>query len=45
MRLNIGNCGVDTIDRMGALASGIGGKRLSYADLISDNGLESGARK
>ena len=35
MRLNIGNCGVDTIDRMDALARGIGGKRLRYRDLVA----------
>ena len=33
-RLNEGNCEVDTIDRMQAFASRIGGKRLSYRDLI-----------
>lgn len=32
-RLNEGNCERDTIDRMESLASGIGGKRLRYADL------------
>ena len=37
-RLNEGNCEVDTIDRMRDFAAGIGGKRLSYADLIADNG-------
>ena len=34
----------DTIDQMVALVCGMGGKRLRYADLISDNGLDSGAR-
>ena len=34
----------DTIDIMAAVASGMGGKRLRYGDLIADNGLESGAR-
>ncbi|MXW52349.1 MAG: IS1595 family transposase [Gammaproteobacteria bacterium] len=43
-RLNEGNCEVDTIDRMMALAFGIGGKRLRYEDLIADNGLPSMAR-
>ncbi len=33
-RLNEGNCEVDTIDRMEALAGKIGGKRLSYRDLV-----------
>ena len=33
-RLNEGNCKVDTIDRMGALAKGFGGKRLPYKELI-----------
>ena len=33
-RLNEGNCQVDTIDRMQALARGFGGKRLSYKDLV-----------
>lgn len=32
-RLNEGNCERDTIDRMESLASGIGGKRIRYADL------------
>ena len=36
-RLNEGNCEVDTLERMEALASGIGGKRLRYTDLIADN--------
>lgn len=35
MRLNIGNCGVDTLDRMDALARNIGGKRLSYRELVA----------
>ena len=34
----------DTIDMMGALAGGMVGKRLTYAALIADNGLPSGAR-
>ena len=34
-RLNEGNCEVDTLDRMAALASGIGGKRLRYRDLVA----------
>ena len=33
-RLNEGNCEVDTIERMEALAGKIGGKRLSYRDLV-----------
>ena len=33
-RLNEGNCEMDTLDRMEALARGIGGKRLSYQELI-----------
>lgn len=37
-RLNEGNCEVDTIERMEALASGIGGKKLRYVDLVADNG-------
>ena len=35
---------LDTIDMMRSMANGVGGKRLQYADLIADNGLESGAR-
>ena len=38
-RLNEGNCEIDTIDRMEAFAQGIGGKRLSYDNLIEPNGL------
>ena len=34
----------DTVDIMAAIATGMGGKRLRYTDLIADNGLESGAR-
>ena len=34
-RLNEGNCRVDTLDRMAALAGGIGGKRLRYQDLVA----------
>lgn len=34
----------DTIAQMTALARGMVGKRLRYADLIADNGLPSGAR-
>lgn len=34
-RLNEGDCEVDTIDRMTALAKRLGGKRLTYADLIA----------
>ncbi len=36
-RLNEGNCEVDTLDRMAALASGIGGKRLRYRDLVAES--------
>ena len=34
----------DTIDIMGAVATGMRDKRLRYRDLIADNELESGAR-
>ncbi len=34
-RLNEGNCEVDTIDRMAALAKGIRGRKLSYKALIA----------
>ena len=34
----------DTIDQMTGIVSGMVGKRLTYADLIADNGLDSGAR-
>ena len=34
----------DTIDIMGAVATGMRGKRLRYRELIADNGLPSGAR-
>ena len=37
-RLNEGNCEVDTLDRMEALASRIGGKRLRYKDLTASSG-------
>ena len=36
---------LDTDDQMGALVQGKEGKRLTYALLIADNGLESGARR
>lgn len=36
--------GADTVAQMGALATGMAGKRLTYAALIADNGLESGVR-
>ncbi len=36
--------GLDTLDQMGDLASGMAGKRLTYRTLIADNGLASGAR-
>ena len=32
-RLNEGNCKIDTIDRLKALANGMKGKRLTYAAL------------
>ena len=35
---------LDTIDQMAALVRGMIGKRLTYAALIADNGLSSGAR-
>ena len=34
----------DTIDIMGAVATGMRGKRLRYRELIADNGFPSGAR-
>ena len=34
----------DTIDQMAGIVSGMAGKRLTYAALIADNGLASGAR-
>ena len=34
----------DTIDIMGAVATGMRGKRLRYRELIADNGLPSGAQ-
>ena len=34
-RLNEGNCQVETIDRMRAFSAQIGGKRLSYQDLVA----------
>ena len=34
----------DTIDQMTGIVAGMVGKRLTYADLIADNGLDSGAR-
>ena len=36
---------MDTIDQMRALVLGMDCKRLKYADLIKDNGLDSGARE
>ena len=35
----------DTIRQMQAVVAGMTGRRLMYADLIADNGLESGARR
>ena len=34
----------DTVDQMTGIVAGMVGKRLTYADLIADNGLDSGAR-
>lgn len=34
-RLNEGNCQVDTVDRMQALAAGMKGKRIPYQELVS----------
>ena len=34
----------DTLDQMRAIVEGMGGKRLTYEDLIAPNGLPSGAR-
>ena len=34
----------DTIDQMSGILSSMAGKRLTYAALIADNGLSSGAR-
>ena len=34
----------DTIVQMSGIVAGMEGKRLTYADLIADNGLDSGAR-
>ena len=34
----------DTIDQVSSLARGMAGKRLTYRDLIADNGLGSGTR-
>ena len=36
--------GMDTMDHLGMAASRFAGKRLTYRDLIADNGLASGAR-
>jgi len=33
MRLNSGNCEIDTIDRMDALVRNVGSKRITYRDL------------
>ena len=35
---------LDTLDQMRSVAVGLIGKRLSYRQLIADNGLASGAR-
>ena len=34
----------DTVNQMAGIVAGMTGKRLTYADLIADNGLDSGAR-
>ena len=34
----------DTVDQLASIAGGMNGKRLRYKELISDNGLPSGAR-
>lgn len=34
----------DTVEQMAAVRSGMDGKRLRYRELVSDNGLSSGAR-
>ena len=34
----------DTVDQMADIVTGMIGKRLRYADLIADNGLDSGAK-
>ena len=34
----------DILDQMGAMVKGMDGKRLRYVELITPNGLESGAR-
>ena len=36
--------GLDTLDQMRRVVRGFAGKRLSYLQLIADNGLSSGAR-
>ena len=40
-RLNDGNCEVDTLDRMEALARQLTDSRITYADLVAENGLSS----
>ena len=35
---------LDTLDIMGAVVTGMDGKRLKYDTLTADNGLNSGAR-
>ena len=34
-RLNEGNCGVDTVDRMRSLFRAMGGRKLRYRDLVA----------
>ena len=43
-RLNEGNCKITTINRMESLVGQMGGRRLTYAELVAPNGLDSGAR-
>jgi hypothetical protein len=37
-RLNEGNCGRRTLDRLDSFVDGMAGKRLTYAELIQDKG-------
>ena len=36
--------GLPAIERMAVMAEGLDGKRLTYATLTAENGLDSGAR-
>ena len=40
-RLNDGNCEIDTLDRMEALAGQLTDSRIPYAKLVADNGVSS----